>query len=229
MCATDKVSDKCNLPDPSPPPFTSTDKLRFHFSKFDQMRTTHSTQRRSKKWWMPLFAWWIDAMCVNAYAIWREQFSEEQLKLRKHRRDAFQKTLAEQLLDINSKSFADLTPTTRTRRSSTSTSEERSAVNPFQPAANPSSVSSANPSSDSVNPAQLVDMFDKVFKGHDEMVEKRRRDKCVYCTDIGVSSKKEGYKYTHYYCATCKAYVHPKCWIKFHRCQIVEATSASQE
>ena len=126
-------------------------------------------------------------------------------------------------------SVGDDTPTTRTRRSSTSTSEERSAVNPFQPAANPSSVSSANPSSDSVNPAQLVDMFDKVFKGHDEMVEKRRRDKCVYCTDIGVSSKKEGYKYTHYYCATCKAYVHPKCWIKFHRCQIVEATSASQE
>ena len=105
---------------------------------------------------MPLFAWWIDAMCVNAYAIWREQFSEEQLKLRKHRRDAFQKTLAEQLLGINSKFFADLTPTTRTRRSSTSTSEERSAMNPFQPA--------ANPSSDSMNPAQFVDMFDKVFK-----------------------------------------------------------------
>ena len=80
-----------------------------------------------------------------------------------------------------------------------------------------------------MNPAQLVDMFDKVFKGHDEMVEKPCRDKCVYCTDIGVSSRKEGYKYTHYYCATCNAYVHPKCWIKFHRCQIVEATSASQE
>ena len=33
------------------------------------MRTTHATQRRSKKWWMPLFVWWIDTMCVNAYAI----------------------------------------------------------------------------------------------------------------------------------------------------------------
>ena len=150
-------------------------------------------------------------MCVNAYAIWREQFSEEQLKLRKHRRDAFQKTLAEQLLGINSKFFADLTPTTRTRRSSTSTSEERSAVNPFQPAANPSSDSSANPSSDSVNPARLVDMFDKVFKGHEDMVDKRKRGECVYCKQIGVSSKKKGCKYTHNYCATCQAYVHPTC------------------
>jgi len=206
MCATDKVSDECNLPDPSPPPFTSTDKLSFHHSKFYQMRTTHSTQRRSKKWWMPLFAWWIDAMCVNASAIWREQFSEEQLKLRKQQRDAFQKTLAEQLLGINSKSFADLAPTTRMHRSSTSTSEERSAVNPFQPV--------ANPSSESMNPAQLVDMFDEVFKGHEEMVEKRRRGKCVYCTEIGVSSNKKGYKYMYYYCAACQARVHPKCWFQ---------------
>ena len=54
-----------------------------------------------------------------------------------------------------------------------------------------------------MNPAQLVDMFDKVFKGHGEVVEKRRRDKCVYCTEIGVSGKKAGYKYTYYYCALC--------------------------
>ena len=160
-------------------------------------------------------------MSVNAYAIWREQFSEAQLKLRKHQRDAFQKLLAEQLLGINSKTVEDFMNTARNRRASTSSSEQRSAVNPFQPA--------ANPSADSMNPAQLVDMFDKVFKGHEEMVEKRRRDKCVYCKQIGVSSKKEGYKYTYYYCAMCQAYVHPKCWFQFHRCQIVEAAGASQE
>ena len=80
-----------------------------------------------------------------------------------------------------------------------------------------------------MNPAQLVDMFDKVFKGHEDMVDKRKRGECVYCKQIGVSSKKKGYKYTHNYCATCQGYVHPTCWIKFHRCQIVEAAGASQE
>ena len=221
MCATDKVSDECNLPDPSAPPFTTTDKSSFHLSKFDQMRMTHSTQRRSKKWWMPLFAWWIDAMCVNAYAIWREQFSEAQLKLRKHQRDAFQKLLAEQLLGINSKTVEDFMNTARNRRASTSSSEQRSAVNPFHPA--------ADSPPGSICPAQLMDAFDKVFKGHEDMVDKRKRGECVYCKQIGVSSKKKGYKYTHNYCATCQAYVHPTCWIKFHRCQIVEAAGASQE
>ena len=52
----------------------STDKSSFHLSKFDQMRTTHSTQRRSKKWWMPLFAWWIDAMCVKLDASGESSF-----------------------------------------------------------------------------------------------------------------------------------------------------------
>ena len=65
-----------------------------------------------------------------------------------------------------------------------------------------------------------MDAFDKVFKGHEDMVDKRKRGECVYCKQIGVSSKKKGYKYTHNYCATCQAYVHPTCWIKFHRCQI---------
>ena len=53
-----------------------------------------------------------------------------------------------------------------------------------------------------------MDAFDRVFKGHEEMVEKRSRDKCVHCKQIGVSSKKEGYKYTYYYCAMCPACVH---------------------
>jgi len=66
--------------------------------------------------------------------------------------------------------------------------------------------------------AQLVGMFDTVFKGlgfrvrviegHEEIVEKRRRGKCVYCKETGVSSKKKGYTYTYYYCAACQAYVH---------------------
>ena len=57
-----------------------------------------------------------------------------------------------------------------------------------------------------------MDAFDKVFKGHEDMVDKRKRGECVYCKKIGVSSKKKGYKYTHNYCAqllpsVCAAYL----------------------
>ena len=37
--------------------------------KCDQMRGTYSTQRRTAKWWMPLFTWTLDAAAVNCYGV----------------------------------------------------------------------------------------------------------------------------------------------------------------
>lgn len=39
--------------------------------KTDQMRRTYSTQRRSPKWWFPLFTWMLDVAAINAWALYQ--------------------------------------------------------------------------------------------------------------------------------------------------------------
>ena len=44
---------------------------------FDSFVSNYRIRIRSKKWWWPLFAWFLDATCVNAWRLFRTKPGKE--------------------------------------------------------------------------------------------------------------------------------------------------------
>ena len=150
-------------------------------------------QRRSAKWWMPLFSWTVDVAAVNSFAVWKSEVPSAARKGRAGERATFQKALVRGLLGVDRGGVNEAKLEGQTRTASTL--KRTAGAAGFECAV----VQSGAP----------LEFFE-----HFNLEEAAKRRNCVVC-----SPDSDGVRHqTKFRCAhkSCLVYLHPGCSYTYH-------------
>ena len=77
---------KNNIDIPKPEVIVNYNKYMGGVDQMDESIACYRTRMRQKKWWWPIFLYFIDATVVNAWILWKKKTNNKTLKLLSFRR-----------------------------------------------------------------------------------------------------------------------------------------------